>query len=119
MASALVTLTNLAANAVSDILVNGDQGEQTIRFITRPSRVTYALEATAATAELEVKSGQRSVQDRSAVDSSGTLGVMPNMQQKGQAFLAAAGEQLQFRVRETGGVATTDFTLFVDVQPIA
>ncbi len=119
MASAFVTITNLAANAVVDFLDGGaDQGSQNLRFVDRPSLVTWAADATAITAELEVKAGLRTIQERSNIDGGGTLGVVPNLQQKSQQFFAAAPEILQFRVRETGAVATTDLNLFITVDPI-
>lgn len=119
MASTFLTITNQAANSVLDFMLNADQGAQNLRFVSRPSKVTYAIDATAITAEIEVFSGGRTVQERSSVDGSGTLGTVPNLQQKAQSFLAAAGDILQFRTRETGGVATTDLNCFVSVDPIA
>lgn len=118
MASAFLTETNLAANAVIDMLEDADQGPQNLRFVGVPSQVTWALDANATTAELEIKSGLRTIQERSNVDGSGTAAQMPNLQQKAQQFFAAAGEILQFRVRETGGVATTDVNLYISVDPI-
>lgn len=120
MPSAFLTDTNVAANAVVDLLAgDADQGPQNLRFIDRPSVVTWAADATAVTMELEIFSGGRTIQERSNIDGGGTLGVMPNLQQRAQQFLAAAGEILQFRLRETGGVATTDVNLFISVDPIA
>lgn len=119
MASAFLTQTDLAANAVTDFLDGGaDQGSQNLRFVNQPSLVTWAADATAITVELEVKAGLRTIQERSNIDGGGTVGVFPNLQQRAQQFLAAAGEILQFRTRETGGVATTDLNLFISVDPV-
>ncbi|MHC4648789.1 MAG: hypothetical protein ACYTBJ_25305, partial [Planctomycetota bacterium] len=90
--SAFLTLTNLAANAVNDMMLNADQGASNIRFIKRPSRVTFALDANAASAEYEVYAGGRNVVTRSAVDAGGTAAVVPDIEAKGVAFLAAAGD---------------------------
>ncbi len=118
MASAFLTLTALAANAVADMMRDSNEGAPQLRFIRRPSKVTYAMDANAIGVEVEVFSGSRVVQERSNIDGGGTQGVVPNLQQKAQSFLAAAGEELSFRVRETAGVATSDLQLFVDVTPI-
>lgn len=120
MASAFLTITNLAANAVVDFLDGAaDQGSQNLRFVERPSQVTWALDAITPLAELEIFSGGRTIQERSGVDGGGTAGVMPNLQQKAQQFLAAQGDILKFRVRETGAVATLDLNLYISVDPIA
>jgi hypothetical protein len=118
MASAFLTITNLAASSVADFMLGADQGASNLRFIKGPKRVTYAADATAAEAELEVFSGARTVQERSLLDAGGTAGVVPNLQQKAQSFLAADGEVLQFRVRETAAAGTVDCNLFVSVDPI-
>lgn len=121
MASALLTITDLAANAVVDFLDGAaDQGSQNLRFIEAPrgAQVTWALEGITPAAELEIFSGARTIQERSGIDGGGTAGVMPNLQQKAQQFLAARGEILKFRVRETGGVATLDLVLFISVDPL-
>ena len=118
MASAFLTLTNIAANAVVDFMTDANEGPSNLRFINRPSRVTYAADAIAIGVEIEVFAGSRTVQERSNIDAGGTAGVVPNLQQKAQTFLAAAGEVLKFRLRETGGVATTEANLYIDVTPI-
>lgn len=118
MASAFLTITNLAANAVNDFMLDADQGASNLRFVKGAKRVTYAADANAAaSAELEIFSGARTVQERSALDGGGTAGVVPNLQQKAQSFFAADGEVLQFRVRETAGAGTVDCNLFVSVDP--
>ena len=118
MANAFITITNITASSVTDFLESADQGAQNLRFVKRPSRVTWAMDATAADCELEIKSGERTIQERSRVDASGTASQMPDLQQKAQTFLAAAGEILAFRVRETSGAGTTDLNLYIDVTPI-
>ena len=115
--SAFLTITNLAANTVADFMLNADQGASNIRFIKRPSRVTFAMDATAFQAEYEVYSGGRNVVTRSAVDAGGTAANVPDLQAKAVSFLAAAGEILEFRVRETAGAGTVDLNLFIDVSP--
>lgn len=113
------TLTNLAANAVNDLLsTDADQGESRIRDVLFPSVVQFAIDATATTVELEVSAGERIVVPRSALEGGGTAGVFPNLREKGQQFLVAAGERLRFQVRETGGVATTDINLVLSVEPL-
>ncbi len=118
MASAFLTLTALGANAVADMMVDANEGAPKLRFIRRPSRVTFAMDGNAITVEVEVISGERTVVERSNIDGGGTQGVVPNLQQKAQSFFAAAGEELAFRVRETGNVGTTDIQLFIDVTPL-
>ena len=63
-----------------------------------------------------VEDGRRVV-ERSAVESGGTAGIYPNLLDKGQAFDAAGGEILEFRVRETANIATTDINFAVSVEP--
>ena len=111
----LLTLTNLGANAVQDFMLDADQGAQNLRFVGQDSQITYAIDANAVGVELEILSGQRSIQERSAIDAGGTPGVQPNLDQKAVSFFAGAGEILQFRLRETAGVATTDLNLFIAV----
>ena len=111
---------NVAANAVIDMMVNAISGESQARFVTRPSKVTMALEASAAaSAEFQVFSGSRTIVARSACDGGGTDGVFPNIDQKAFSFLAAAGEKISVPVRETAGAGTVDIMLTVSVEPIA
>jgi len=120
MASKKLTLTNIPALATRDLMTDADQGPTSLRFIQTPSIVTFAINGTHATpiAELEVMSGQRRVVERSAIEGGATAGVFPNMDQKAENFPAAAGEILEFRVRETGNVATTDINFVIDVTPL-
>lgn len=121
MPNAFLIQENIPANATRDILEdNTTPGQPSrLRFVRRPSRVTFAIVATATGTVFNVLSGDREVVAQSAVEAGGTLGVFPNMNEKGQVFFAAAGEQLQFIVRETSGVATTDVMLALSVEPIA
>lgn len=119
MSTEYLMLSNIPANAVRDLMVNADTGESDSRFIGRPSQVTFAIVANAVGVELEVRSGERTVVPRSTLEAGGVTGVYPNIDQKAVSFLAAAGEKLLFRVRETAGVATTDIMLSLDVSPIA
>jgi len=112
----LLTITNIAANGVLDFMLDADQGAQNLRFVGGAgAEITYAADATAVGVELEILSGSRSIQERSAVDASGVAGVPPNLDQKAVSFLALPGEILQFRLREVGGLATTDLNLFIAV----
>ena len=113
-----IFLTNLAANVVKDMMLDSDQGASNIRFVGRPSSVTFALTANAATVEYEVYTGGRVQVERSGIDASGTAGQAPKLNEKGQQFFAAAGDILEFRVRETGGVATTDLQMSIDVTAL-
>lgn len=114
-----LTLTNLPANAIRDLMLDADQGATNLRFISFPSQVTFALNATAVGVEYEVYSGGRRVIERSAIEAGATAGVFPNLDQKGQTFYAAAGDILEFKVRETTGVATTDINMAISVEPVS
>lgn len=111
-------VSNVAANGVVDIFRDADTGEADARFIGRPSQVTIAIEASAVGMELELKSGGRTIVDRSTLDAGGTTGVFPNINEKAFTFMAAAGDKLIGRVRETAGTATTDVMASVSVDPI-
>ncbi len=119
MADTVLTITDLGANAVVDFLLGANEGASNLRFIERPSRVVWAIDASAALqAEIEVFSGSRTVAERGVVSGGGTAGVMPNLQQAARTFLAATGEILSFRVREIAGAATTDLVLYISVDGI-
>ncbi len=109
---------NIPANAVRDIFVDADTGESQVRFIDRPSRVSIAILADAVGVELTILAGNRTVVARSTLDSSGTLGQFPNLDQKAIAFFAAGGEILRGRLREIAGVATTDVMATVQAEPL-
>lgn len=112
----LLTLTNLAANAVNDFMVDSDQGPQNFRFIgPAGAQVQWGMNATALEAELEVYASGIQIVPRSRVQSGGTIGVPPDMQAFGQVFDAPPGSILEFRVRETAGTGTVDLNLFIDV----
>lgn len=111
--------SNIAANAVDDLMLDADTGPTNTRFISRPSRVTLAIVANAVGIELTVFSGARTVVPRSTLDSSGTTGQFPNINEKAFSFLAAGGEIISVQLRETAGVATTDVMAALDVTPIA
>ncbi|MEE8607913.1 MAG: hypothetical protein V3S55_09920 [Nitrospiraceae bacterium] len=119
MADTLLGITDLGANAVVDFLLGANEGASNLRFIERPSRVVWAMDASAALqAEVEVFAGDRTVAQRGVVSGGGTAGVMPNLQQSARTFLAATSEILSFRVREIAGAATTDLNLYVSVEPL-
>ena len=111
-------LTNIAANAVQDLMVNADTGEADARFIEEPSEVTLAILANAVGIELSINSGQRVIVARSTLDSSGTTGQFPNINEKAFSWLAAAGEKLRISCRETTGVSSTDVMGSISVEPI-
>lgn len=111
-------LSNIPANAVRDLMKDADTGESDLRTVWQPSRVTFACVASAVGIELEVFSGERQVVNRSTLEAGGTTGVYPNLDQKALSFLAAGGEQLKFRVRETAAAATTDIMLVINVEPL-
>lgn len=119
MATEYLMLSNIPANAVRDLMTQSDLGESDLRFVGRPSQVVYAAVANAVGIEITVKAGERTVVPRSILEAGGTTGVFPNMAEKANTFLAAAGEKLSFSVRETAGVATTDIMLALSVEPIA
>lgn len=111
-----LTITNIAAAARVDFMTGADQGATNLRFIKQNSIVTFAINATAVGCTYEVLSGDRRVVERSAVEAGGTAGVFPNLQDKAQQFLAAAGEILEFPV--TGDASgTTDLNLSISVEP--
>ncbi len=119
MADTLLGITNIAANAVVDFMLGADACASNLRFVQRPSRIVWAMDASAALqAEVEVFAGSRTVAERGRVSGGGTAGVMPNLQQTARTFLAASGEILSFRVRKTAGAATTDLNLYVSVEPL-
>lgn len=110
---------NQTANSVIDLFKDGDQGETPIRFVGRPSRVVFAIEASAAgEAEYELLAGGRRIVSRAAVDGGGTDGVFPKLNEKGFNFLVAAGEILQCLVRETAGTSTVDIMATVMIEAI-
>ncbi len=115
------TLTNLGSGAVVDMLQTSDQGEVRARFLSRPSRITFALNCTGAVGgqEYVVEATDRLLVARSEVAVGATLGIMPLMNEVGLTVIAAAGEILSVTLRELGAVATTDFNLAMSITPIA
>jgi len=116
-----LTLTNIPANALRDFMLDADQGATNLRFIGSPSEVVYVLNANAAGIEYEVFCGDatgqmRRVVERSAVPAGGTAGVFPPLNEQAEQFYAAAGEIIEFKLRETTGVATTDLNLNISVE---
>ncbi len=118
MALQYIQLTDLAANATVDLLVNGNQGSTELRKVVRPSQITMAIVATAVGVELEVKAGLRTVVPRSQIPAGGTISVFPNLDQQAFSFFAASFEDVQVLVRETAGAATTDIMLTFSINPI-
>lgn len=119
MATEFLMVSNVAASSVEDLMLDADTGASNTRFIRRPSQVTLAIVANAVGIELTIFSGDRTVVPRSTLDSSGTTGQFPNVNEKAFSFFAAAGEILQVELRETAAVATTDVMAALDVTAIA
>ncbi len=108
-----LTVTNLGSGAVLDLMVDADQGESQQRFVERNSEITFAINANAATVDIEVFAGTRQVVSRSGIEAGATASVFPNLNEKAVSFFAAQGEKLRFLLRETGAVATTDINAIV------
>ena len=109
-----ILLSNLAANAIADMLVDADAGESDQRFVGRDGVMQYAIVANAVGIQLTIRSQHRTIAPRQVVEAGGTTGVFPNMTEKGVTADVFAGEKLVFEVRETAGVATTDIMLSLD-----
>lgn len=112
-----LTLTNIPANAIKDFLLDADQGASNLRFVGEPSHVVYVINANAAGVEYEVFASGRRVVERSAVPAGGTAGVFPPINEQAEDFYAAAGDIIEFKLRETTGVATTDCNLNISIEP--
>ena len=119
MANKRLTITNIPAGAIRDFMLDADQGATNLRFVSVPSRVTYVVNTNAAVggAEYEIFSGGRRVLERSAIPVGGTPGVFPPLNEQGETFDAAGGDILEFKVRETGAVATSDINLNISIDP--
>lgn len=118
-----LTITNLPASGIRDFMLDADQGATNLRFVGAPSEVVYVLNANAAGVEYEVYCGDatgvmRRAVERSAVPAGGTAGVFPPINEQAEQFYAAAGEIIEFKLRETTGVATTDCNLNISVEPM-
>ena len=116
MPTKLMSMNTIAALATKDFMTDSDQGPTSLRFIGAPSRVVFVINAIAVGLELEVLTQYRRILERSAIEGGGTAGVYPNLLDKGQAFDAAAGEILEFRVREVANVATNKANLVISVE---
>lgn len=115
MAAENILNSNIAANAVEDMMTDSDAGESDARFVAEDGVMTYAIVANAVGIQLSIRSQFRNIAPRQIVEAGGTTGVFPNMDQKGIQVPVFAGEKLVFEVRETAGVATTDIMLSIDV----
>lgn len=115
-----LTITNLAANAIKDFMLDADQGASNLRFVPVPSQVVYVLNGNHAAggAEYEIFASGRRVVERSAIPNGGTAGLFPPLNEQAETFLAAGGDILEFKVRETGGVATSDLNLNMSIEPL-
>lgn len=114
MAAEFIMLSNLAALATADMMVDGDQGESDRRFVAQDGMATYAIHASAVGIVLAIRSQYRTIAPRQTVEAGATTGVFPNLEQKGIVVPVFAGEKLIFEVRETANVATTDIMLAID-----
>ena len=96
-------------------------GRQFTVTVTQPSvhlygNVPFTIDQARVGLELEVLTQYRRILERSAIEGGGTAGVYPNLLDKGQAFDAAAGEILEFRVREVANIATNKANLAISVE---
>ena len=106
---------NIGANATVEPL-NGWQYE----YLPWPALVLIGMVHDGAAGELvaTVTSGSDTLMEESEINAGGTDGVMPNDDQMDLTDEAAAGDRLKIRVRETGGVATTDLMTRVKLAPL-
>lgn len=118
--AAFLQQSNLVANSTNDFLADCDQGPQdALRRPDRPSRYSMQIQANAVGVELEVKTGGRTVVNRSMLDSSGTTLVVPNAQTVPLiSWVTAALEIVEIIIREVAGTATTDVMATVSRQPL-
>jgi hypothetical protein len=106
---------NLAANATADLLT-GWQYE----YLPWPAVVEVGLihDGAAGGVVATVTSGSDVLMQESPVNAGGTDGVFPTSEQLDMADQAAAGDRLAIRLRETGGVATTDIMTRIVITPL-
>jgi len=112
-------MQNIGASSVNDLMTDADTGEAQTRFVGRPSKITFAIEASAVGCELEIYSGSRTIVARSTLDAGGTDGVFPNLNEKTIQWFAAAGEKQRIIVRETAAAGNQDLMGVISVDPIA
>jgi hypothetical protein len=117
MAKVDLYYANLAAYGVIDMMTEAVTGPSNSRFVRRNSRANMAIIADAVGLEYRVFTQNRTIVERSTLDSGGTDGQFPNLDEKGFSFNLAQGEILAVEVRETANVATTDIMMTIDIRP--
>lgn len=104
---------NIAANATYEPL-SGWQYE----YLPFPALVEIAYIASATGMVVSVSSGSDQLAEEQPVSGGGTDGTLPAFDQPMLEDLAAAGDRLKIRFRETAGAATTDVMGWVRVTQL-
>lgn len=104
---------NLAANSTFEPLT-GWQYER----LPFPALVEIAYIADATDIVVSVTSGSDTLAEEQPVSGGGTDGTLPDFDKPMLEDIAAAGDKLKIRFRETGGVATTDIMGWVRITQI-
>ena len=106
-------IVNIAANGTSEPLT-GWQFER----LPFPALVEIAYDASALGVVANVSSGSDTLAEEQPVSGGGTSGVLPDFDQPMLEDIAAAGDKLKIRFRETAGTATTDIQGWVRVTQL-
>ncbi len=104
---------NIAANATYEPLT-GWQYE----YLPFPALVEVAYVASAIGMVVSVSSGADQLAEEQPVSGGGTDGTLPDFDQPMLEDIAAAGDRLKIRFRETAGAATTDVMGWVRVTQL-
>lgn len=106
---------DLAANATAEPLT-GWQYE----YLPWPALVEIGMiqDGAANSIQATVTSGSDTLMEEAPVNAGGTDGVFPTDEQLDLTDEAAAGDRLKIRLRESGGVATTDIMIRVKLTPL-
>ena len=83
-----------------------------------PALVEIAYEADAVGIVVNVSSGSDTLAEEQPVSGGGTDGTLPDSDKPLLEDIAAAGDKIKIRFRETGGVATTDIMGWVRLTQI-
>lgn len=121
MSQQFLEITNLTANAVTDLMTGAVQGEAHGRFHDRrPARQTLLLTATAAEAEVEIFAGNRQVVYRSPVNIGGVAGTVPPRNTSVPMSWVVAGDEItRVLIRETAGAGTVDIQGLLETSPVS
>ena len=118
MALEQLQISLIPANAVRDMFRDADTGEADARFVSRPSQISIAIWGTGKF-EWSLFAGDRTIVQRSTGDTSApAAGQFPKINERAFMGHAAAFEKLRLTVRETGGVATTNIMMVIDITPV-